>query len=661
MEKVVLLNAGGSRHLVKLNDLLRIPESRLGRLATLIVERNVLSNAFIDQVKEAMASERFNLGSVWREDIKQANENMFDACKSKTGEKQGQSYLIRIEKVGDEDNCYISDDIILNKPCPEHNIEQQIEVKTDHPHHTPPIMSTGSLTDEVSKHDPSDGDSHHTSFSVHKNYDEVDKDGKARHADLTLLDLFPDGNHRAGCSEAQDRMLYGGYEKDSQNKKIIDASNYHDKTTTSDNKSLLFYGGCHENEKKIQNTFLCTGLGENTAQETKINTKTTKYNALLADDYFKGDKIFKNISMSVNKNEDEVGVWRERSFEKVRNDEGLNKFECAQQTIGIGKGRFKSSKSCKNKKISDEAINKGSKNMKNEKRRSVSAKNKNNFSLKNLIASRLLWEGASMKKKLKMHKTIHEIYSDLRILLESKRYPKLRESCPADTTLFSHALGALQCNSSSNNCDPTSRSHHSMLARQSFKNNKSRCQSALLALQFLCPSMPDLYHFPHAHHSNVCNESLPSTPHVSELFHLSNTQNIINPNEKKTIRTVSKKIFVRQKRPTKNYFRKLKLPSLLQRNSSQQLKKVTTISHLPLKICNLVGISGIFTPHQPLFDDLHIVLSDLCDDFIFHHTENKMEFFFDRHPKIFTYVVNYFRTGKLHTLEEVRGRCFVAF
>lgn len=41
----------------------------------------------------------------------------------------------------------------------------------------------------------------------------------------------------------------------------------------------------------------------------------------------------------------------------------------------------------------------------------------------------------------------------------------------------------------------------------------------------------------------------------------------------------------------------------------------------------------------------------LCDGF--NLDANPVEFFFDRHPSCFVSVINFYRTGKLHLLEEV--------
>jgi len=47
-------------------------------------------------------------------------------------------------------------------------------------------------------------------------------------------------------------------------------------------------------------------------------------------------------------------------------------------------------------------------------------------------------------------------------------------------------------------------------------------------------------------------------------------------------------------------------------------------------------------------------LSSLCDDF----DPSTMEFFFDRHPRAFSSVLNFYRTGKLHLVDDI---CVLAF
>ena len=47
-------------------------------------------------------------------------------------------------------------------------------------------------------------------------------------------------------------------------------------------------------------------------------------------------------------------------------------------------------------------------------------------------------------------------------------------------------------------------------------------------------------------------------------------------------------------------------------------------------------------------------LSTLCDDF----DPTTMEFFFDRHPRAFSSVLNFYRTGKLHLVDDI---CVLAF
>lgn len=50
----------------------------------------------------------------------------------------------------------------------------------------------------------------------------------------------------------------------------------------------------------------------------------------------------------------------------------------------------------------------------------------------------------------------------------------------------------------------------------------------------------------------------------------------------------------------------------------------------------------------------HEAIMDLCDDY----NITEMEFFFDRHPRSFSSVINFYRTGKLHLVEEM---CVLSF
>lgn len=63
-------------------------------------------------------------------------------------------------------------------------------------------------------------------------------------------------------------------------------------------------------------------------------------------------------------------------------------------------------------------------------------------------------------------------------------------------------------------------------------------------------------------------------------------------------------------------------------------------------------------PHTRLgrlkYANTHEAIMDLCDDY----SIVDMEFFFDRHPRSFASIVNFYRTGKLHLVDDI---CVLSF
>jgi len=51
--------------------------------------------------------------------------------------------------------------------------------------------------------------------------------------------------------------------------------------------------------------------------------------------------------------------------------------------------------------------------------------------------------------------------------------------------------------------------------------------------------------------------------------------------------------------------------------------------------------------------DTMSAISELCDDYTLNSKSDCIELFFDRHPRSFISIVNFYRTGKLQTVDEV--------